>query len=96
MIDPLHVVKNYSHGQLLVAELGETPPPPIACASWRRNITCFWTRFWPPSTPAEKGRVVAIIPLGGGKLPDLPVLYSTDELKQHFLPACTGILLRER
>jgi hypothetical protein len=90
-IDPLHVVKNYSHGQLLVAGWGDTTPA-VRVRDMAAAHHLFLDTFLAAVYPSDKGGMVAIIPLGGVKLPD-PVLYSLDELKR-LLPA-HSILLRD-
>src|SRR5580700_2702664 len=76
-IDPLHVVKNYSHGQLLVAGWGDVNPA-VRVRELAAEHHLFLDTFLAATFPAEKGRIVAIIPLAGVKLPE-PVPYSPDE-----------------
>jgi len=91
VIDPLHVVQNYSHGQLLVAGWG-TLEPAARVRGLAAEHEMYLDTFLAAVYPADNGRVIALLPLSGERLPE-PTARPLDDLKR-LLPH-NSILLRE-
>jgi hypothetical protein len=83
-LEPLHVVQNFSHGQLLVAGWGSIAPA-IGVRRLAFEHGLFLETFLAAAYPTPQGTVVAIVPLAEGKLPDGQPR-SVEELKR-LLPA---------
>ncbi|HEX4792490.1 MAG TPA: hypothetical protein VH370_01795 [Humisphaera sp.] len=83
-LDPLHVVQNYSHGQILVAGWGSIAPA-LGVRRLAFEHGLFLETFLAAAYPTPRGTAVAIVPLAEGKMPDSQPR-SIEELKR-LLPA---------
>ncbi|HZL36836.1 MAG TPA: hypothetical protein VFC78_16065 [Tepidisphaeraceae bacterium] len=88
-IDPMHVLRNFSHGQLLVAGWG-TLEPARRVRERAAEHGLFLDTFLAAAYPAGEGRAVAIVPYENVRLPE-PGLRSIDELIR-LLPAHSIVL----
>ena len=94
-VDPLHVVRNFAHGQLLVAGWG-TIEPAVRLRQLAAEHQLFLDTFLAAAFPTNEGRVVVIVPSPTVRLPE-PNLRPAEELirllpgdcvafKEHALP----------
>lgn len=77
-IDGTHIVKNYPHGQLLVAGWG-TIAPALKIRELQKQHGLFVETFLAAAYPVSGARAVVIVPSDGVSLPD-PMPRSIDEL----------------
>jgi hypothetical protein len=88
-LDPLHVVQNFSHGQLLVAGWGSIAPA-IGVRRLAFEHGLFLETFLAAAYPTPHGTAVAIVPLANARMPDVQ-LRSADELRR-LLPAHSTVM----
>jgi hypothetical protein len=69
VMDPLHVVRNFSHGQLLVAGWG-TIEPALRVRQLAAQHGLFLETFLAAAYPGPRERLIAIIPIPQIRLPD--------------------------
>lgn len=91
-IDPMHVVQNFSHGQLLVAGWG-TIAPAVRVRELATQHGLYLDTFLAAAYPTDIGIAVAILPLAESPLP-APTLRTEAELKS-LLPAGSLVLRKE-
>lgn len=84
-----HVIKHYSHGQLLVAGWGSIEPA-LQVRSLQRKHELYVETFLAAAYPIGAGRAVAILPLEDVQIPE-PTERSIDELIR-LLPPHTIVL----
>ena len=78
VMDPKHVVQNFSHGQVLVAGWGSIEPA-LRARQLAAQHGLFLETFLAAAYPGTEQRLVAIVPLPQSKLPD-PQPRSVEEL----------------
>lgn len=87
--DPIrgeHVVKNYPHGQLLVAGWGSIEPArQVRQLAWAHKL--YVETFLAAAYPVRGGRAVVIVPQDDALLPD-PVPMEMDQLRAQLPPHC--------
>jgi hypothetical protein len=87
--DALHVVQNFSHGQLLVAGWGSIDPA-VHVRELAEQHELYLDTFLAAVYPVDDGRVVAIVPTADVRLPD-PTPRPIDQLIR-LLPPHTIVL----